>query len=141
MSVTYQAKTVCVLGLVSARAYPCASRKLHQLRSWPGSAPCRQIYQDRFRITTASTASAIHPTGAPTMSGTYQHELRAACEAVRLAARLCTVYCTRPCVLISISLQLKILWLILQKVQLQLKAGEKQDKSDDSPVTIADYGE
>ena len=75
------------------------------------------------------------------MSGTYQHELRAACEAVRLAARLCTVYCTRPCVLISISLQLKILWLILQKVQLQLKAGEKQDKSDDSPVTIADYGE
>ena len=29
----------------------------------------------------------------------------------------------------------------VQKVQLQLKAGEKQDKSDDSPVTIADYGE
>jgi 3'-phosphoadenosine 5'-phosphosulfate (PAPS) 3'-phosphatase len=28
----------------------------------------------------------------------------------------------------------------VQKVQLQLKAGEKQDKSDDSPVTIADYG-
>ena len=28
----------------------------------------------------------------------------------------------------------------LQKVQLQLKAGEKTDKADDSPVTIADYG-
>ena len=29
---------------------------------------------------------------------------------------------------------------MLQRLQLQLKAGEKQDKSDDSPVTIADYG-
>ena len=28
----------------------------------------------------------------------------------------------------------------MQKVQLQLKEGEKQEKSDDSPVTIADYG-
>ena len=27
-----------------------------------------------------------------------------------------------------------------QKVQLQLKQGEQQDKADDSPVTIADYG-
>lgn len=31
-------------------------------------------------------------------------------------------------------------YFVLQRVQLQLKAGEKQDKSDDSPVTIADYG-
>ena len=29
---------------------------------------------------------------------------------------------------------------ILQRVQLMLKASEKTDKSDDSPVTIADYG-
>lgn len=50
------------------------------------------------------------------MTDRYGRELQAACDAVRLAARLCT------------------------KVQLQLKAGEKQDKSDDSPVTIADYG-
>jgi hypothetical protein len=28
-----------------------------------------------------------------------------------------------------------------QRVQLQLKAGEKTDKADESPVTVADYGE
>ena len=30
--------------------------------------------------------------------------------------------------------------LCAQKVQLQLKAGEKTDKADESPVTVADYG-
>ena len=30
---------------------------------------------------------------------------------------------------------------IMQRVQLMLKASEKTDKSDDSPVTVADYGE
>ena len=28
----------------------------------------------------------------------------------------------------------------MQRVQLQLKASEKADKSDASPVTVADYG-
>lgn len=43
-------------------------------------------------------------------------ELQAAVDAVRLASRLC------------------------QAVQMQLKHGEKTDKEDDSPVTVADYG-
>ncbi|BDA45281.1 SAL1 phosphatase [Coccomyxa sp. Obi] len=49
-------------------------------------------------------------------ASTYQTELQAALKAVRLASKLC------------------------QRVQLQLKAGERTDKADDSPVTIADYG-
>ncbi|CAL5228744.1 g11929 [Coccomyxa viridis] len=47
---------------------------------------------------------------------TYGHQLDCAINAVRLASKLC------------------------QRVQLMLKASEKTDKSDDSPVTIADYG-
>ncbi|KAK9811515.1 hypothetical protein WJX72_005139 [[Myrmecia] bisecta] len=43
-------------------------------------------------------------------------ELAAACKAVRLASVLC------------------------QQIQQQLQAGEKVDKEDNSPVTIADYG-
>ena len=76
------------------------------------------------------------------MTNRYAHELQAACEAVKLAARLCTV---RLC---SISMEFEMLsadgltteYRMLQRLQLQLKAGEKQDKNDDSPVTIADYG-
>ncbi|CAL8471122.1 g10664 [Coccomyxa elongata] len=46
----------------------------------------------------------------------YEKELGSALKAVRLASKLC------------------------QRVQLQLKDGERTDKADDSPVTIADYG-
>lgn len=46
----------------------------------------------------------------------FQTELSAACEAVRLAARLCA------------------------SVQLQLSSAERQSKDDASPVTVADYG-
>eukprot|EP00891_Asterochloris_glomerata_P007631 jgi/Astpho2/7631/Aster-02524 len=46
----------------------------------------------------------------------YREELVAACKAVKLAAELCT------------------------EIQLQLKESERTDKSDDSPVTVADYG-
>ncbi|CAK0782351.1 hypothetical protein CVIRNUC_005644 [Coccomyxa viridis] len=46
----------------------------------------------------------------------YRHQLDCAIRAVRLASRLC------------------------KRIQLQLKASEKADKSDASPVTIADYG-
>ena len=34
-----------------------------------------------------------------------------------------------------------IFMLCHQEIQLQLKESEQTDKSDDSPVTIADYGE
>lgn len=46
----------------------------------------------------------------------YAKELRNACDAVRLASRLC------------------------KEVQQQLTHHEKVDKQDDSPVTVADYG-
>jgi len=46
----------------------------------------------------------------------FQAELELACRAVKLASQLC------------------------QKVQLSLLDAEKQDKEDDSPVTVADYG-
>eukprot|EP00879_Flechtneria_rotunda_P017178 GHRR01017991.1.p1 GENE.GHRR01017991.1~~GHRR01017991.1.p1 ORF type:complete len:409 (+),score=126.91 GHRR01017991.1:145-1371(+) len=46
----------------------------------------------------------------------YATELEAACQAVKLASKLC------------------------QKVQQQLTSTEKADKQDDSPVTVADYG-
>lgn len=81
------------------------------------------------------------------MTDGYKHELQAACEAVRLAARLCTVrydyggIASFESSLLSVNELLTQYLLYSQKVQLQLKAGEKQDKSDDSPVTIADYGE
>ncbi|DBA77012.1 TPA: hypothetical protein ACH3X1_009602 [Trebouxia sp. C0004] len=94
---------VCHSSLQSKRS-PCL--RLHQ-----------GVYERKVWITSAIGSPQIaQARAAEDMSNTYQHELQAACAAVRLAARLCT------------------------KVQLQLKAGEKQDKSDDSPVTIADYG-
>eukprot|EP00238_Polyblepharides_amylifera_P002004 CAMPEP_0196585380 /NCGR_PEP_ID=MMETSP1081-20130531/50432_1 /TAXON_ID=36882 /ORGANISM="Pyramimonas amylifera, Strain CCMP720" /LENGTH=59 /DNA_ID=CAMNT_0041906903 /DNA_START=36 /DNA_END=211 /DNA_ORIENTATION=+ len=46
----------------------------------------------------------------------YDEELAKGCQAVFLASQLC------------------------QKVQRQLAGTEQQDKSDDSPVTVADYG-
>lgn len=86
----------------------------------------------------SGTSQTPQASGGIEMTDRYAHELQAACEAVRLAARLCTVrlcsssLCCQPMVATQRFLS--------QRVQLQLKAGEKQDKSDDSPVTIADYG-
>ncbi|GBF92606.1 SAL1 phosphatase [Raphidocelis subcapitata] len=54
---------------------------------------------------------------APLLAGApYAKELNAACDAVRLASKLC------------------------RTVQQQLSDAEKVDKLDDSPVTVADYG-
>jgi 3'(2'), 5'-bisphosphate nucleotidase / inositol polyphosphate 1-phosphatase len=78
---------------------------------------------DQLRQATAMAASAVaepptspvsaHPTG---QTGDLSRELEAACDAVRLASILC------------------------RTVQAQLTSSEKVEKSDDSPVTVADFG-
>ena len=83
----------------------------------------------------------------------YSQELACAMQAVRLASKLCQVHSwCLPWAFAQFSCwssmnptigSIKTLTRhagALQKVQLQLKAGEKTDKADDSPVTIADYG-
>lgn len=52
----------------------------------------------------------------PLQTAKYAKELDTACLAVQLASKLC------------------------RTVQQQLSSSEKQDKQDDSPVTVADYG-
>ena len=68
----------------------------------------------RPRCVAASVAAAAAP--GPHTSEQYGAEVHAAVDAVRLASRLC------------------------QAVQVQLKQGEKTEKDDESPVTVADYG-
>lgn len=65
------------------------------------------------QVATAASVTA----GVPALADApYRRELEAACAAVRLASSLC------------------------QAMQRQLTEGEKQDKPDSSPVTVADYG-
>ena len=54
--------------------------------------PHQAIYEPKVWITTASgSPQTAQASAAENMSNTYRHELQAACAAVRLAARLCTV--------------------------------------------------
>lgn len=79
------------------------------------SAPCAQ--GDTIRravLRDVLVAEDVSPLCAS--SNPYRRDLEEAVTATRLAARLCTL------------------------VQQELTAGERQDKSDDSPVTVADYG-
>lgn len=74
--------------------------KVHKQRGQRLSTPC------------AAAQQQDQPAAAAT---SYDSELQAAIEAVRLASRIC------------------------KAVQLQLSEQEKQTKNDDSPVTVADY--
>ena len=96
--------------------------------------------------------------GATMAAITYETELQSALKAVRLASKLCQV-CTEGFqhvifIYLDLAMLQRVSWIIparasaflkipclLQRVQLQLKSGEKTDKADDSPVTIADYGQ
>lgn len=91
----------------------CWPAQLPRPASTPGSA------QAAARQAGAITCSALaSPLGAASsqQATQFDKEVVAAVEAVRLASKLC------------------------QAVQLELKAGEKQEKGDASPVTVADYG-
>ena len=64
--------------------------------------------------TVAAAAGAASSSSSPLLP--YHAEAAAAAAAVRLASKLC------------------------ERVQATLGTGEKSDKEDDSPVTVADYG-
>ncbi|KAI7841336.1 hypothetical protein COHA_004954 [Chlorella ohadii] len=68
--------------------------------------------QRRLVAVSVAAPAAAGPHASPVYGG----EMNAAVEAVRLASRLC------------------------QAVQVQLQRGEKTEKDDESPVTVADYG-
>lgn len=75
----------------------------------------------------------------------YADELAAACEAVRLASTLCKVRFKALMarllgVYVACLRALTVSHAAMQTVQQQLTSSEKVDKSDDSPVTVADYG-
>lgn len=63
-----------------------------------------------------ATQASLAASASTLSNAQYIKELDAACDAVRLASSLC------------------------QAMQTQLADGEKQDKPDSSPVTVADYG-
>ena len=65
---------------------------------------------------TAAAATAAAASSSPAPPLPYRAEAAAAAAAVRLASKLC------------------------ERVQATLGSGEKSDKEDDSPVTVADYG-
>ena len=64
-----------------------------------------------------SAAKAVQWAETPLAQSQYAKELDTACLAVQLASKLC------------------------RTVQQQLKSSETAGKQDDSPVTVADYGE
>jgi hypothetical protein len=110
-----------VLG--ARRAFACA---IPSMRSGPAPAATRHLQQalasqagtSRFSATMAHALATASISAVPALQGaTYKDELTAACEAVRLASKLC------------------------QAVQRQLADAEKVEKSDSSPVTVADYGQ
>ncbi|CAD7695494.1 unnamed protein product [Ostreobium quekettii] len=78
----------------------------------PAACPWRRCPGTGSRLAAAGGAPALESTP----SAQEEKELRVACQAVRLAARLCQV------------------------VQQELRLSEWEDKDDSSPVTVADYG-
>ena len=63
-----------------------------QSKRSPCLRPHQAFHERKVWITSASgSPQTAQASAAETMSNTYQHELQAACAAVRLAARLCTV--------------------------------------------------
>jgi hypothetical protein len=83
----------------------------------PHHAPAGQAEVSRFSSTMTHALATASIGAVPELEGaTYKEQLTAACEAVRLASKLC------------------------QAVQRQLADAEKVEKSDSSPVTVADYG-
>ena len=84
------------------------------------------------------SVSTVNPEAATAAErGIYTKELHHAVEAVKLASRLCKV-----------RMEARAAWqcckgsycAMQQVVQQQLSTSEKVDKPDDSPVTVADYG-
>jgi hypothetical protein len=69
------------------------------------------------KCNSSSTATATQWSDTPLAKGQYAKELDTACLAVQLASKLC------------------------RTVQQQLSSSETAGKQDDSPVTVADYGE
>ena len=64
------------------------SKRSHCLR------PHQAFHERKVWITSASgNPQTAQASATENMSNTYQHEMQAACAAVRLAARLCTVCC------------------------------------------------
>ncbi|GAB4821949.1 hypothetical protein N2152v2_008995 [Parachlorella kessleri] len=102
-------------GALEQRIYqPAGSSPSHSLLPKLAS----RISQRNINLSSRAVAA---PPSAPLASSSsqpnkYDTELAAAVEAVRLASQLC------------------------QAVQVELKAGEKSEKGDASPVTVADYG-
>ena len=119
-----------------------------RLRTRQATPTSRTIQAVGTQISKGATMAAI----------TYETELQSALKAVRLASKLCQV-CTEGVqhvifIYLDLAMQQRVSWIIpvrastflkspcvLQRVQVQLKSGEKTDKADDSPVTIADYGQ
>ncbi|KAL4429370.1 hypothetical protein ABPG77_005144 [Micractinium sp. CCAP 211/92] len=100
-----------------------------RLQRQSGLGEPQQLQQRRWQQQAAAAAaaalgrrSAVVAVAAPVAAGPaaptseYAKEVEAAVAAVRLASRLC------------------------QEVQVELQAGHRSDKDDESPVTIADYG-
>lgn len=108
-------------------------------------------------LSTSTTTPLLHLTRAMATqiaqsttvdAGSHDEEMHSALTAVRLASKLCQVRFVNA----GISGLIRFVALIYhahcakicslkQRVQLQLKSGEKTDKADESPVTVADYGE
>ena len=83
--------SVCVL-LVAPRTALCTTRLACVSGQQRARAHCCALQPRHSAITAQGRPSRSARTGrAVVMSSSYKNELQAACEAVRLAARLCTV--------------------------------------------------